>query len=820
MATGIPFGWTVQNAAGTAVSGAKIFFYVPGTTTLRSPYTDSALTVPSANPVVADSAGWFLVYLSSELGYDIVVKSGDESITYQERTEASNISGAQPVDPTLTAIAALGLENRKFIRGTGVDTGELVTISQSTNVFNVLDYGATGDGTTDDSAALQAAMDAASAAGVPLYAPGLTYICKNLRPASNLTVQGVPGKTVFRLPANAGVSDYIVFNANPGAYTDSNITFRDVIFDGNNVNEDIAQISLTGPFNLSRVTGVSLERCSFINTVYIGAALAGCKRVTLRDPVARNCGFRGDTATVTLTIASPCVVTLVGHGFPPNQGVRFSTTGALPTGITATTNYYVKEVLTADTFTITATGGFVPLGAAVDTSGTQSGVQSVTTKSSNGGPAIWVANQGSDQSEDVLIENILSEDNFWAGLHVNALRAKVIGGFIKNVQEAGVFAPNVIGGDVLCDDLLIDGLTVDGVTQSDISGAALELGATNVKVVNGTFINTDQSGIALLDVDGAIIENNTIGNFNKDSKSFNPQGPGVLVLSVVPGNAPRNIQISGNRIYDDQGVVTGHAGISVVGTDPCDNITIGPNQIADVAWESGEDVILTGFGTGCTYYNPANNGNIVTFTASGTYTPPAGLVAVIVEVVGGGGAGGGGEGVSSQVAAGAGGGAGGYSRKHILAADLGATETVTVGAAGAAGTAGNNAGGSGGTSSFGSHLSATGGTGGGTTSTAAAAGVAGTAAGVGSGGDINYQGAPGGGAMGTFASGLIMGGQGGASYFGGGGRQRLSFGTTVFTGFAGGAVGAGGSGGTSINAGGAVAGGAGGGGIVIVQEIF
>jgi hypothetical protein len=89
---------------------------------LRSPFTDSALSVPSVNPVVADSAGWFLVYLSSELGYDIVVKSGDESITYQERTEASNISGAQPVDATLTAIAGLTVGDGDYIEATGVDT--------------------------------------------------------------------------------------------------------------------------------------------------------------------------------------------------------------------------------------------------------------------------------------------------------------------------------------------------------------------------------------------------------------------------------------------------------------------------------------------------------------------------------------------------------------------------------------------------------------------------------------------------------------------------------------------------------------------------
>lgn len=122
MATAIPFGWQVENANGTPVSGALIDFFVPGTSTRRTPFTDSALTVPTANPVVADAAGWFNVYLSSDLAYDIVVKSADGAITYQTRTVASNISGAQPVDPTLTAIAATAGVSGDILEWTGTDT--------------------------------------------------------------------------------------------------------------------------------------------------------------------------------------------------------------------------------------------------------------------------------------------------------------------------------------------------------------------------------------------------------------------------------------------------------------------------------------------------------------------------------------------------------------------------------------------------------------------------------------------------------------------------------------------------------------------------
>jgi hypothetical protein len=79
-------------------------------------------------------------------------------------------------------------------------------------------------------------------------------------------------------------------------------------------------------------------------------------------------------ATVTISNASPGVVTLASHGFVANDPVVFSTTGSLPTGLTAGTKYYVKTVLTGNTFTVSATAG----GAAINTSSAGSGTHSVT----------------------------------------------------------------------------------------------------------------------------------------------------------------------------------------------------------------------------------------------------------------------------------------------------------------------------------------------------------------------------------------------------------------------------------------------------------
>ncbi len=79
-----------------------------------------------------------------------------------------------------------------------------------------------------------------------------------------------------------------------------------------------------------------------------------------------------NTAAISVTIASPAVVSWFLHAFSAGQPFKFSTTnGALPTGITAGTTYYVISagLVAGVSFQFSATVG----GAAVNTSGTQSG---------------------------------------------------------------------------------------------------------------------------------------------------------------------------------------------------------------------------------------------------------------------------------------------------------------------------------------------------------------------------------------------------------------------------------------------------------------
>jgi hypothetical protein len=85
-------------------------------------------------------------------------------------------------------------------------------------------------------------------------------------------------------------------------------------------------------------------------------------------PVAR-------VTTVTISAASPGVITETAHNGAANDPKVFSNSGgALPAAITAGTVYYIKTVLSANTYTISATPG----GAAINTASTGTGTHSVT----------------------------------------------------------------------------------------------------------------------------------------------------------------------------------------------------------------------------------------------------------------------------------------------------------------------------------------------------------------------------------------------------------------------------------------------------------
>ena len=190
-----------------------------------------------------------------------------------------------------------------------------------------------------------------------------------------------------------------------------------------------------------------------------------------------------------------------------------------------------------------------------------------------------------------------------------------------------------------------------------------------------------------------------------------------------------------------------------------------------------------------TFAEPAGGGaDIQTFTSSGTWTKPATGSRVLVQAWGGGGGG-----AKNAADGGGGGGGGSYKEAWFNMADLGATETITIGAGGLA-ASGFADGGDGGETTFGSKLTAF----------------------SGAGGQANFGGGGGGFLSSSSISdgGSPLGGTspGGDSTFGGAGGGRNSSGQTLGGSSIYGGGGGGSGGGFSGNGGNSIFGGGGGGG--------
>lgn len=191
-----------------------------------------------------------------------------------------------------------------------------------------------------------------------------------------------------------------------------------------------------------RVTDAALVSTTATETVaeYNGATVYVADDKVRDDTTHRIYqSVHGASATVTMTIASPCVVSLAAHGYANGTPVLFTTTGALPTGITAGTVYYIVGK-TDDTFQVAATADGTP----IDTTGSQSGTHTATFNPNSGhNPA---ADDGSHWID-------IGPTNQWAQFDdLNYTQTTHTGDLVTVVQTSGrmdsVALLNVVGTEV------------------------------------------------------------------------------------------------------------------------------------------------------------------------------------------------------------------------------------------------------------------------------------------------------------------------------------------------------------------------------------
>ncbi len=140
----LPNQFTVD-ASGPRV-GAQLFFYATGTTSYQDTYSDSALSVPNVNPVVADANGQFgNVFLLGSPAYHVVLQDAS----------GATIWDMDPVGPEITSTGQVPVGAMMEFGGPTAPNGWVLCYGQAISrttysaLFAVLGttFGA-GDGST------------------------------------------------------------------------------------------------------------------------------------------------------------------------------------------------------------------------------------------------------------------------------------------------------------------------------------------------------------------------------------------------------------------------------------------------------------------------------------------------------------------------------------------------------------------------------------------------------------------------------------------------------------------------------------------------
>ena len=747
-------------AAEAAAQAAAIAASLPALTANVSVSASGTLALNTVTEASASSSAITMTLPSSVAGDVIVCEKSDSSANTVSIT--GNIRGVSSTTQTLK----LQNESTMFLgyAGSWWPVAGHKTLSsldsRYANVFSPLAYGAKGNGTADDTTAVQNCASAAEAAGGIIDLGTYTF----------LTSAAIPVTSNFYM-RGSGYNGGSITNSSSSVFTMTG-SVSDVTFEN-------LSISASGGHIWDATAGPSM---SFWNILGVKAAQTATGYGIWNQAgggwidclVDKSCQFScASGATV-----SPWKVTGAAGTFNSVifRRLRCSANGAtvhfftIDPGSTAGWNEDIKfEHITWEV----CTGGALTMTACVDVMIDMCNNWDIPASRSDTGCTI---SGGTTVLDSAAVTGDLGKSIAGTGIPAGTMITLVSAGTGYTISNSSSSGSGLT-------------LTVGGVAANFYSFSKSTAGypARNIMVRGGRAGGSSTTGTAFNDFYADSFSTNILldsyGSWATVPVVSSPSAQTTIVNQTISGSVLPQITTPMLAASGNTGAAAAsrYAGGTTSGA-PASGTYLTGDFVLD---QTGVIWICTAGGTPGTWIaaSPAAP-NIQNFTSGGTWTKPAGAKLVVFTVAGCGGPGGSGrQDAASTVRCGGGGGAGGgIATRQMDAADITSTVTVTIGTGGTGGaaitggTANGNAGAAGGNTSFGPYLSvlpgAAGsggtnalGTGGAVTTGApggSAGGAASTTGGTGSngGGGISNFGGVGGGAGGGITSGNVAAGGG------------------------------------------------------------
>lgn len=405
--------------------------------------------------------------------------------------------------------------------------------------LNVKDYGATGDGTTDDSTAINNAITAAGAAGGNIvFVPEGTYIVQDITMRSNVILRGAGRGSILKLKDNT-TADVIKSPAINPSTVISYAGVEDLTIDGNKANQS---------------DGVDLQQYGLALN---GAADSWARNVWVHDTQRSGIYLAGERLTV-----EDCQVEAIGK-----VGAGGSIIG--------------RSGIVCSNFTGFTAGGMIVRNNRV-------------LDCLEHGIKLYPGNDGSVVEGNYVLtaeeRGIYIQGGNYVTVTGNTVNgAAVVGIFIGDGTDAGVgnaVGDNTINGitgsgahGILCWNQFGGQVTGNGVTNCTGNGIYL-LSCPGFTLTGNRCHNNGSSGgysgIKLYESPNSAV----VGNICSNNGTTGSRGAGIY-LTDAGGTATTNCSIVGNICYDTASGGSKKQAYGVLTDELSDYITVDGNTLRD-----------------------------------------------------------------------------------------------------------------------------------------------------------------------------------------------------------------------------------------------
>ncbi len=323
--------FSVEDTDGSVGAGWKLAFYATGTTTPQNVYADSDLQTSLGAVVTADSGGKFVgIYLDPANSYRAVLKTSDDVTTIYDLDPINSNINAGLVAFDQTETYAAGTVGKKLQQ----------TVSPKDAPYN-----AAGDGSTDDSIALQSILSAedhihASFADTYAFQTGLT-LTRNRVTIDGLKLKPVSTRNMTALtigPTSPDASTTLSVNAAEFATT---VTLTSatgfsvgklILFTFSNPTWVAADPLAASYRFVTRIVGVAGSVIELqdalpqaIQSAWTHSVQAWTPVTGARIKLELDQSAQGQTKTVTaIGKANPAVLTVPSHGYTSGDTISLN----------------------------------------------------------------------------------------------------------------------------------------------------------------------------------------------------------------------------------------------------------------------------------------------------------------------------------------------------------------------------------------------------------------------------------------------------------------------------------------------------------------